>query len=482
MNRQIIQSMLSRIILGSGAVLLLPLLLSLYYGGPVLSFLIPALLALVLFLMLRKKNISPNVSLTPREGTAITALSWLSVSLLYAIPYICSGTLSPLDGLVESVSGLTGTGATVINDLLPLPPSILFFRAMTHWLGGLGIMVIFVALFPQAGRGSAKMVDAESTGPTSSKALPRIKETALALFCVYFCFTAAATAAYMLWGMGFLEALDHAFSTIATGGFSTRNESVAYYGSPSLELIMVFFMVISSANFGIYVSAWKRGFRVIYEDTEFRVYLFIVALATLLMTASLVLQQSMSFPESLREALFQAASLSSTTGFVSADFDQWPSFAKFIILLLIIVGGCGGSTAGGLKVIRLILLFKCFSGILKLHMHPRAIFHMTVGKEQFSRNTVLQVLAFFFIYMSLSALWAGAMMFDGLDFMDALGVAFSTMSNAGPAFGEFGATCTYAALPDFSKVIVCLSMLFGRLESVTLLAIFIPSFWKRSGW
>ena len=167
MNRQIIQSMLSRIILGSGAVLLLPLLLSLYYGGPVLSFLIPALLALVLSLMLRKKNISPNVSLTPREGTAITALSWLSVSLLYAIPYILSGTLSPLDGLVESVSGLTGTGATVINDLSPLPPSILFFRAMTHWLGGLGIMVIFVALFPQAGRGSAKMVDAESTGPTS---------------------------------------------------------------------------------------------------------------------------------------------------------------------------------------------------------------------------------------------------------------------------------------------------------------------------
>lgn len=219
MNRQIIQSMLSRIILGSGAVLLLPLLLSLYYGGPVLSFLIPALLALVLFLMLRKKNISPNVSLTPREGTAITALSWLSVSLLYAIPYICSGTLSPLDGLVESVSGLTGTGATVINDLSPLPPSILFFRAMTHWLGGLGIMVIFVALFPQAGRGSAKMVDAESTGPTSSKALPRIKETALALFCVYFCFTAAATAAYMLWGMGFLEALDHAFPPLPPAVF-----------------------------------------------------------------------------------------------------------------------------------------------------------------------------------------------------------------------------------------------------------------------
>ena len=482
MNIRIIQSMLSRILLGAGAVLLLFLLLSLYYGGPVLSFLIPPLLSLLLYLLLRRRNLSPNVSLTPREGTAITALSWIAVSLLYAIPYICSGTLSPLDGLVESVSGLTGTGATVINDLSPLPPSILFFRAMTHWLGGLGIIVIFVALFPQAGRGTTKMVNAESTGPTSSKPLPRIKETALALFCVYFCFTAAATAALMLWGMGFWEALDHAFSTIATGGFSTRNENIAYYHSFSLEMILTFFMVISSANFGLYVDAWKRGLHVLLQDTEFKVYLLMVAAAVLLITASQVLQGHMPLPESLREALFQSASLSSTTGYVSADFDQWPSFAKFILLLIIIAGGCGGSTAGGLKVMRLILLFKCFSAILKLHMHPRAVFHMTVGKEKFSRNTVLQVLAFFFIYMALSTLWAGAMMFDGLAFMDALGVAFSTMSYDGPAFGAFGATCTYAALPDFSKIIVCLSMLFGRLESVTLLSIFIPSFWKKSGW
>ena len=379
MNRNIILAMLSRIILGAGVVLLLPMLLSLYYGGPVLSFLLPAALSFLLYLIFRKKGISPNDSLTPREGTAITALTWLSVSLIYAIPYALSGALSPLDGLVESISGLTGTGATVMDDLTILPPSILFFRAMTHWLGGLGIIVIFVALFPQAGRGTTKMVNAESTGPTSSKPLPRIKETAMALFAVYFCFTAAAAAAYMLWGMGFLEALDHAFSTIATGGFSTRNESIAYYHSASLEMIITFFMVISSANFGIYVDAWKRGLHVIWKDTEFRVYLVLVAGAVLLLTTSLVLQGHMPLLESLREAIFHSASLSSTTGFVAADFDQWPSFAKFILLLLIIVGGCGGSTAGGLKVIRLILLFKCFSAIQKLHKHTRAIFNMTVG-------------------------------------------------------------------------------------------------------
>lgn len=482
MNRTIIQAMLSKILLGSGALLFIPLLLALIYGGSLSAFLLPMAAAFLLSFILRKKKVSPNASLTPREGTAITALAWISISLLYALPYICSGTLSPLDGLVESISGLTGTGATVINDLTLLAPSLLFFRGLTHWLGGLGIMVIFVALFPQAGRGTTKMVNAESTGPTVSKTLPKIKETAMALFVIYALFTAAAALSYRLWGMEWLEALNHAMSTIATGGFSTRNESIMYYQSPSLELIIIFFMVISSANFGMYVEAWKRGFSVILRDTEFKVYLAMVTAATLLMTLSLYHESVLDLVPALRESLFQAASLSSTTGFVSSDFDQWPSFTKFIILLLIIVGGCGGSTAGGLKVIRLILLFKSFSALLKLHIHPRAVLQMKVGKESFSQSTVFQILSFFFIYMALAALWAALMMMDGLQFIDAIGVSFSTMSNAGPAFGAFGATCTYAGLPDFSKAVVCLSMLFGRLESVTLLAVFLPSFWKRSGW
>ena len=482
MNYQMISSMVSQILACAGLALLLPLGLALGEGEPIYGFLIPLILAMGLSFLLKKQKISPHTSLTPREGTAITALAWISVSLLYSLPYSLSGLLSPLDGLVESISGLTGTGATVIDDLTLVPPSFLFFRSLTHWIGGLGIIVIFVALFPQAGRGTTKMVNAESTGPTSSKPLPRIKETALALFSVYLVFTAVCTLAYMAWGMPFLEALNHSFSTIATGGFSTRNESVAYYHSASLECLMVFFMVISSANFGIYVEAWKRGFHVIWEDTEFKVYLCIVMVSTLLLTAILVLQSSTTLGFAFRESLFQAASISSSTGFVSADFDQWPSAAKFILLLIMITGGCGGSTAGGLKVIRLILLGKSFTSLLRLHIHPRAVLHITVGKETFSQNTAFQVLAFFFIYMSLSALWALLFMWDGVAFMDAIGVAFSTMSNAGPAFGQFGATCTYGALPDFSKAIVCLSMLFGRLESITLLAIFMPSFWKRSGW
>lgn len=481
MNFVIVTTILSKIILSAGIVLLFPLLIALYEKGPFMAFLIPMVISIVISL-LSKRKIPFSASLSAKEGTAITALSWIAVSFLYAIPYAISGVLSPLDGLVESISGLTGTGATVINDLTVIPSSILFFRSMTHWLGGLGIIVFFVALFPQVGRGMTQIVNAESTGPTTSKTLPRIKETAMSLLAVYVTFTAVCTLAYMAWGMHFLEALNHSFSTIATGGFSTRNESIAYYHSPSLELIMVFFMVISSANFGMYVNAWKRGFHVIWKDVEFKTYISIVAIATLLLTFSLVSEAHMPLWESLRESLFQSASISSSTGFVSADFDQWPAAAKWMILLIMIIGGCGGSTAGGLKVIRLLLLFQSLRSILKLHLHPKAVVRLTVGKESYSQSTAFQVLSFFFLYMFLSALWALCLMLDGVAFIDALGVSFSTMSNAGPAFGEFGATCTYAALPDFSKAIVCLSMLFGRLESITLLAICIPSFWKRSGW
>ena len=482
MNRLVIQTMLSRLILGAGLVLLLPLALSLWYRGPVISFLIPIALSILLYFLLHKKEISPNTSLTPREGTAITALAWLSVSILYSLPFVLSGTLSPLDGLVETVSGITGTGATVIEDLTLFPPSLLFFRSLSHWLGGIGIIVIFVALFPQAGRGSTRMVNAESTGPTVSKTLPKIRETARSLFIVYAVFTATCTVILLFWGMSPLEALNHSMSTIATGGFSTKNESIAFYHSPALELILIFFMIISSANFGIYVEAWKRGPRIIWKDTEFRVYLSLVLGGTLLMTFSLVTQGNMEIERALRETLFHAASLSSTTGFVAADFDLWPSAAKLILMTLIIIGGCGGSTSGGLKVIRLILLIKSFRSLLTRHIHPRAVSRVHVGRENFSQETVLSVLSFFFIYMSLSFLWAFCFMIDGIAFTDGLGLAFTTMSNAGPAFGNFGPTATYAALPPFSKIIACLSMLFGRLESITLLAVFIPSFWRKSGW
>lgn len=482
MNRFIIEGMLARLLLYAGLVLLIPLALSLIFGGSIIAFLLPLLISVGLYYFLNRNKAPLNAGLTPRESTAITVLSWLSVSLLYTLPYMLSGYLSPLDSFVESISGLTGTGATVIEHLEYMPVSFLFFRSLTEWLGGLGIIVIFVALFPQAGRSMTRMVNLESTGVSSSKALPRIKDTARSLFTVYFFLTLIAIAVLWIWGMNTLDAINYGMSVISTGGYSIQGESIAYFKSGTLEIILIFFMVLSAANYGIYVEAWKRGPKVILKDTEFRVYLALTAAGALLIAFACIFQGHMDILTSLREAFFHAASSSSTTCFFAADYDQWPALAKYVILLLFMVGGCGGSTAGGLKVIRIILLFKCFSALLKLHLHPRAVVHMTVKREQFSLNTVLQTLAFFFIYMSLSALWAACFMMDGQDFIDSIGLAFATMSNAGPAFGQFGPTATYQALPPFSKIIACCSMLFGRLESITLLAVFIPGFWRKSGW
>ena len=482
MNTTVVSALIAKLTAGCGLVLLLPLLTALFGEEPVLPFIYSMALCFLLSAFLRYKGKKKVINLNPRDGLAVTALSWICISILYLFPYFLSGLLSPLDALVESISGLTGTGATVFSDLTVLPKSILFFRSLTHWLGGLGIIVIFVALFPQAGKGSARMIDAESTGPYSSRAVPRIKEMAKALFAVYLLFTVSAALIYTLLGMNFFDAVNHAFSTIATGGFSTKNESIAFYDSTPLKLAVIFFMVISSANFGIYVAAWKRGIRVLWENTEFKVYLSIVAAATILIFLNLMLESGLYAPSALLEALFTSASLSSTTGFISYDFETWPHFSQVILLILMFIGGCGGSTSGGLKVTRIILLFKSMTAVLRQKLHPRAVIQTRAGGENFSESMLLEVFCFFFIYTMSIFLWTALIAASGADIPSALGLSIATMSNSGPALGQFGATCNWSAMPAMTKIVVALSMLMGRLESFTLLILFLPSFWRKNGW
>lgn len=425
---------------------------------------------------------SPKDVLTDREGIAITALTWIMITFLGMIPYAAGGYLSVLDSVLECISGLSGTGATVINDIEVLPQSILLWRSMTHWFGGLGIIVIFIALFPQIGRGSVHMFNAESTGPTDDRTLPRVKEMAKALFTVYVTFTTVAAVVYMLCGMTPIIAVDHAMSTIATGGFSPYNDSVAHFDSPVIEGWIIFFMVISSANFGMYVAAWRKGWKIIFRDMEFRTYIGIVVVATMAMALNLICQQGWNGTEALRQALFQAVSLSSSTGFVSSDFDQWPAFSKSIILMLMFIGGCAGSTAGGFKVTRIILIVKTIKAIIYAKLHPRMVLHVHSNGDEFSEDVLYGVARFFFVYAMLDVLWATLLVFDGVSVFDAISVSISTMGSCGPAFGQFGATCTYASLPVMSKVVVCVSMLMGRLESFTVLALFMPSFWRRGNW
>ena len=463
--------------------MLFPLAVAIVYRESSLpAFLIAIAVCAMIGLSLCRMGRLETEHLSVREGIAITGMGWIMVTFLGMIPYAAGDYLPVLDGVMETISGLSGTGATAIDSLEVLPKSVLLWRSLTHWFGGLGIIVIFIALLPQFGRGAVYMFNAESTGPTSDRVLPRIKSMAMALFSVYLVFTAAAAAVYMLCGMNFLDALDHSFSTIATGGFSNYDASIAHFDNPVLEGWIIFFMLISSANFGMYVMAWRHGWHVIWQNTEFKTYLFLVLVTTLAMTADLAVNRSFTLETSFRYAVFQSASISSTTGFVSADFDTWPAFSKLCLLMLMFVGGCAGSTAGGLKVSRLVILTKTMYSIVWQKLHPQMVPHVKLDGVEYTEDILIGVGRFFFAYLMLDVLWALLMICDGVAPLDAIGVSVSTMGSVGPGFGMQGATCTYSSLPPFSKGVVCVSMLLGRLETFTILVMLNPEFWRRKKW
>lgn len=483
MDRQTLFYVLGKLSLACTGALVLPLGVALYYGeASGTAFLTAMALGAVCGLGLQAAGKVPQTALTVREGIAITSLGWILVTLVGAVPYAVGKYLSVLDSIFECISGLSGTGATVITDIEALPQSILVWRAETHWLGGLGIIVIFLALFPQFARGVVQLFNAESTGPTTERSVPRITEMAASLFYVYALFTALATGILYLCGLPLLVALEHAFATIATGGFSPYNTSVAYLNSPLIEGWLIFFMILSSANFGMYVAAWKRGVSLILKDTEFRCYLLLVVGSTVLMTANLVYAAGWTSGYALRETLFQAVSLSSSTGFVSYDFEQWPSFCKFILLALMFVGGCAGSTAGGLKVIRFLLLWKMGRTLLQKIRYPRRVIHIRVNGAEVLPHVVQGVARFFVIYVTLDLLWTFLLVCDGLPVFDSLALCISAMGSCGPGFGLFGATSTCADLPVLSKCVISLAMLMGRLESLPVLALLVPAFWQKHVW
>ena len=483
MDFRIVTYVLGKLSIALGCTMAVPLAAAVYYQETSYTVLIFAMaLCFVVGAIGSTEGRRPTEGLTLREGIAITTLGWIMATFLGAVPYVGGGYLSPLDGVFETISGLSGTGATVFTDIEALPSSIVLWRALTHWLGGLGIIVIFIALFPQFSRGVVHMFNTESTGPTNDRSLPRIKEMAQALFLVYLVFTIACIIVLMLCGMPFIIAVDHAFATIATGGFSSYNSSVAHFDSAPIEGWLAFFMIISSANIGMYVAAWQRGFSVIWKDTEFRCFLGLVFGSTIVMTGNLMLSQDWTIGYALRETFFQAASIASSTGFVSYDFEQWPTFSKLILLGLMFIGGCAGSTAGGLKVTRVMLLYKTARAIFHRLLHPQGVMRVRSNGDDFSADILWGVGRFFCVYVFLDMLWAVILVFDGVSIFDAVSLSISAMGSCGPAFGLFGATGTCAPLPPLSKVAISFAMLMGRLESFPVLVLCMPSFWRKHTW
>jgi len=458
-------------------IMVIPFLIALYNEEPSRAGFVAALLICALAgLELRLYGKVRVEHLTMREGIAITGIGWILATSLGMLPYVCSGYLNVLDALFESISGFTGTGATVIENLSELPRSILFWRMMTHWFGGLGIVVIFIALLPQTGQSTVYMYNAETTGPTRERVMPRLRDMTKALFQMYMMFTVAAMVVYLFCGLSFYDAVTHAMSTIGTGGFSTYDDNAMHFDNVPLEAWMTFFMILAGGNFGLYYRIWHKGIGTIRHNTEFKAYLAIELAAMLLIAGNLVQAMGMPPAEAFRYASFQVGSIS-TTGFVSADFDQWPGFSKGILLLLMICGGCAGSTAGGMKVSRMVLLVKNAWAVVHQKLSPRRVVEVRMNGSKVREDTLLRVGQFFFLYMLFIVFWALLLTADGLKMFDALGISITVMGSVGPAFGIAGATCTYASLSVFAKSILCVAMLLGRLEIFPLLLTLWPSTW-----
>ena len=483
MNKRIVSSLLGYLTLFCGAAMIPPFILAATteeFDGAA-AFLLSIFLCLaVTFELERFGGLQGKDNVGVREGIAITGLGWLLISILGLVPYFAGGWLNFLDSFVESFSGFSGTGATVIEDVEILPRSILLWRSMSNWFGGLGIVVIFMAIMPQFGRGAMFILKAETTGPTKERQMPRIRDNAKALFTIYVTLTVLCAIGYFLCGLNSFAAINHAMTTIATGGYGIYNGTVGEYGNAYLEYCMAFFMVVSSGSFAMYVVAFRKGIGVIWRNTEFRTYLTIIFVAAIVIACDLILEMKLEPETATRAAIFHVASLSSTTGFVSHDFDTYPPLSKAFMLMMMFLGGCAGSTAGGLKVARIILLFKFIALIVRQKLHPNLISKVTLSGRPIDDDVVYGAAKFFFAVVVLDVLFAAVMMFDGIDFVNAISVSVSTMASVGPGFGIEGATSTYALLPDLSKFCACGFMFLSRLEIFTVLVLCNPSFWNNS--
>ncbi|BEU86739.1 TrkH family potassium uptake protein [Selenomonas sp. TAMA-11512] len=483
MDYRVVSFFLGRMAYAMAIVFYLPLSMAAAMRESVFfSFLASLVIAVLFGTGFRRFGKRDMERLSIREGIAITGLGWILASLLGMLPFFLGGYLPPFDAFFESLSGLTGTGATVFSDVESLPRSILFWRSLTHWLGGLGIIVIFIALLPQTGQSTMQMYNAEANAPTEMRVLPKLKDTTSALFRLYLALTLFATAVLFLAGLSPFDAVNHAMSAIGSGGFSTYNDSAAHFHSAPVELWLSFFMFLSGGSFALYYQAYRKGLRVFARNNEFRVYALLIAAAILIITVDLVRATGEEPLLALRHAIFQATSLS-TTGFVSTDFDVWPGLSQGVLLLLMIIGGSSGSTAAGLKISRVVLLFLMLRAVVWEKMHPRIALTVEVNGRAVAGNILHRTAVFFFIYIFSICVIALFLTFDGISSFDALGISITTLGCIGPAFGVAGATETYADLSTYVKAVLCFSMLLGRLEIFTVLAMLSPSFWRgRTNW
>lgn len=486
-NIKVVANVVGTLIIISGILMALAIPVSVYYSDAGLNALIYSSIITFLFGLWLKyytRN-SEDAEIKKREGYLIVALGWLSMALFGSLPYVFSGTIPNYsNAFFETVSGLTTTGASILDNIEELPHSILFWRSMTQWIGGMGIIVLTIAILPLLGVGGMELFASEAPGPTKDKIHPRIKETAKRLWLIYFGLTALQTFLLMYpGGMDFFDAINHAFTTMSTGGFSTKQASIAHYNSAIIEYIIIAFMFIAGTNFTLLYFGFKFKFKKFLINDEFKWYFFTVLVLTFIIVPSVMLTNSslnLGFEKSFRDALFQIVSIITTTGYSSADFTTWGAFVTFLFFLLLFTGASAGSTAGGMKLVRIVLLIK--NGFLefKRRLHPNAVIPVHLNGQGVSVTIIYNLLAFVFFYLSTFVVGSLVVTFLGVDFMEAVSAVATSLGNVGPGIASIGPSHSFNHLPDASKWVLSILMLMGRLELFTIAILFTPYFWKRN--
>ncbi len=464
-----------------GILFAIPLGFAFYYGetSVYLSFIIPMAVSFLFAAAVNFPTRKFKITMNTRQTFLIVALSWVVISFMGAIPMYASGSIPRfVDALFESVSGFSTTGSTILNEIESLPKSINMLRCLTHWIGGMGIVTLTVALMPLLGVGGFQLIKAETTGPEKGKVTARITTTAKILWAIYFGFTAAETIALCLAGMNFTDALSHAFATLGTGGFSTRNSSIGSYNSVAIDAIIMIFMFLAGINFSLYFYIFTRKFRDITSNSEFKAYLVIVAALIIAVTISLKKVYG-SFGDSLRYSSFQVVSLMTTTGFSTADFMQWPATTQFLLFVTFFIGGCSGSTSGGVKVIRWLVLGKQVQNETRKMLHPHGVFAIRLNGRPGRKDIVFNVAAFMAVYFALVLITTFVGCLGQLDVWSSFTGALSMVGNIGPGYALLGPAENFGFLPDFVKYWYCFAMLAGRLELYTMIIYFLPVYWEK---
>lgn len=484
-NLRLVFRVVAALMLIVSVFMLLSLGWSIYFHEPdvVVAFLIPggATIIVSILVLLSTRNRPGSIpDLSTRDGFLLVSLSWVLASAVGAVPFTLSGAIPRyVDALFETMSGFTTTGASILTVIEPLPKTILFWRSLTHWLGGMGIIVLTVAVFPILGIGGLQLIKAEAPGPTVDKITSKITETAKILWLTYVALSLMETVLLMIAGLSLFDALTHTFGTMATGGFSPKNTSVGFYNSTFVDIVVTIFMVAAGVNFVLYFKLLTGRITSILRDTELKVYLAIFAIAAVIVALNLNGNRFDGFGISLRYSSFQVASILTTTGYATDDFAAWPVFAQVVLFSLMFVGGSSGSTGGGMKVVRITTMLKQGWNEMRYLVYPGAVFPLRLNGERVRKDIVYAISGFVTLYVFLLLVTTLLVGLAGNDILTSFSTALVTLGNIGPGFGSIGPTLNYHFYPDWIKMYLFFIMMLGRLEVYTVLVLFTPRFWKQ---